>query len=241
MPPENPYQLCILAGGLATRLKSAVSDRPKILAEVADRTFLDYLLDRLENQGFHRFLFLLGHMHEMVEQYLEKTILPEKPHFEVAVSVEPEQRGTAGALKYAAEKVDPEFFMINGDVYFEFDAAGMIDLHREHEADATLAVCRVEETSRYGLIDLSPDNRIQAFREKEKSGGAGWINGGAYLLKKEVLDMMPSDRAVSIEREVFPPMIASGRKLLAAKQEGYFIDIGTPESYREFREKVAKK
>jgi NDP-sugar pyrophosphorylase family protein len=231
-------QVCILAGGRGTRLKSAVPTMPKILAPVLNQTFLDFMIDYLYCQGMYRVVFLLGYMHEVIVQYIKKNLLPSKPRIEITISVEPEPLGTAGALKFASNFLDTIFFLINGDSYLEFQAQQMLRKHRDTGAMATIAICEVEDTSRFGSIEMSPDGHIISFCEKDASRGYGFVNAGIYLLNREIVTEIPTGELVSIEKETFPMLIANGKKIVSVIQNGPFIDIGTPESYQAFIEMV---
>lgn len=228
-------QVCILAGGLGTRLRAAVPDKPKVLAPVGERAFLDYLVAYLFRQGFRRMVFLLGHMHQAVEQYLLERIVPERPDLRVEFSVEPQPLGTAGAVKLAEGLLDEQFCLINGDSYLEFRAAELLEAHRRSGAQATIAVRQVEDAARYGSVDVGQDGWVRGFREKDASAGRGLINAGAYVLNRSVIEAIPAGRAVSIEKEVFPGLLRAGKRVASCRQDGgLFIDIGTPESYRQF-------
>ncbi len=233
------HQIAILAGGFGTRLRSAVPDLPKVLAPVAGRAFLDVLVATARRQGFRRFVFLLGHQHEKVEAHLRDVVQPCFPDAELAVSVEPRPLGTAGAVQHAASLLDDEFFVLNGDSYLEFDAPAMLAAHRRQSAVATIGVREMDDTARYGRIDVDEHRRVTAFREKADSSGPGLINAGIYLLSREVLDAIPPGVPVSIEKETFPALIAADRPVVACPQSGRFIDIGTPESYQAFAAMLA--
>ena len=230
-------QVCILAGGLGTRLRPVLQDRPKVLVPVGDRTFLEVLVRYLCGQGLCRFVFLLGYMHEAVEDCLRRTIRPRCPQGEFAVSVEPQPMGTGGAVKFAQPLLEDDFFLLNGDSYLEFDPRAMFQVHQDTGAEATLAVREVPEASRYGSVDVAPDGRIVDFREKDAARGPGLINAGTYILKRSVVESIPPGLAVSIERETFPHLLSSSRLVMSCRQDqGRFIDIGTPGSYRQFLE-----
>jgi NDP-sugar pyrophosphorylase family protein len=232
-----PLQVCILAGGLGTRLRSVLPDLPKVLAPVGDKSFLEYLVRYLCGQGFWRFVFLLGYRHEAVQECLERKIRPAWPGAEVAVSVEPEPLGTGGAAKFAQAMLGEQFFLVNGDSYLEFDAGAMLRVHRDSLAEATLAVRQVPDAGRYGSVEVDAGGWVVGFREKVAAGGPGLVNGGVYVLNRSVVESMPAGRPVSIERETFPAMLAAGRVMMSSRQDaGRFSDIGTPESYRQFQE-----
>jgi mannose-1-phosphate guanylyltransferase len=146
---------------------------------------------------------------------------------------EPERRGTAGAIRFAADALgddlDDRFLALNGDVLTDLDLSALMEAHREHEARATIALYPVEDSAAYGLVDVDGEGRVTEFVEKTGESVPGEINAGAYFLERSVLDLIPPGREVSIEREVFPLLVGDG--LGALRLDGYWMDIGTPERY----------
>jgi mannose-1-phosphate guanylyltransferase len=145
---------------------------------------------------------------------------------------EPHPLGTGGALKYAQDLLDERFLMLNGDVLTDIDLSAQLEQHERTGARATLALVAVEDPSAYGLVRLAEDRAVTEFLEKpeESQIDTNLINAGAYVLRRDVLDEMPSAGAnVSIERDVFPRLV--GRGLYGHPADGYWLDIGTPERY----------
>ena len=128
------------------------------------------------------------------------------------------------------------FFLLNGDTYVDFDARAMWRQHRDSGALATLAVVQRDDCRRFGRVDFTPEGFLAGFREKTDAAEPGWINAGVYLLQPEVVSLIPADRPVSLEREVFPTLLASGRRVAVSRQAGTFFDIGTPDDLRAFQE-----
>lgn len=238
MSPMSLPVAWILAGGLGTRLAAAVPDRPKALAPVGGRPFLDVLLDRLVAAGFERALLLLGVRHQAILDFLAERRARRAglPDLELEVAIEPRPLGTAGALRHAGAHAGEAFFVLNGDTHVELDARAMVERHRESRALMTVAAVEQADCRRFGRIELTPDGLLLGFREKSDSAGPGWINAGVYLMNREVLSFIADDRPVSLETEVFPRLLADGRRIAVAKQSGPFFDIGTPESLRELDE-----
>jgi mannose-1-phosphate guanylyltransferase len=144
---------------------------------------------------------------------------------------EPDPRGTAGALKLAEPMLDERFLMLNGDVLTDIDLTAQIAQHEATGAKATLALVPVPDPSAYGLVVLSEDRSVSDFVEKPGSDSVetNLISAGAYVLEREILELVPPDRNVSIEREVWPRLIGSG--LYGFPSESYWLDIGTPARY----------
>lgn len=245
----------VLAGGLGTRLRSVVADRPKVLALVGGQPFLDILVAQLYSHGVRRIGLLLGHLHQQVQVHVEQVLQPRFADVEFALSVEPGPLGTAGALRHAGALVQGTTgtaILMNGDTFVEFDPAAVLAIHRASGAAVTMAVQHVDDISRFGAVELDGHGRVLAFREKQARSeprsepslvhsitGSGWINAGVYAFEPALLDLIAQDRAVSLESEVFPGLLAAGAHVQSAPQRGYFVDFGTPASYAEFEAYLA--
>lgn len=229
----------ILAGGLGTRLRSVVSDRPKVLATVLGKPFLAYLLDQLAEAGVNRVVLLTGYRGEQIQQEFGERY----GHVALDYSMETSPLGTAGALRLALPKLFPTgantpgsapsgVLVLNGDSYCQVDLRLFRAFHEHARADASLVLAQVADTSRFGKVQTTSQNRLERFLEKQEAGGAGEINAGIYLINRELIEEIPEGRPVSIEREMFPTWLQS-HTLLGFGSIGSFLDIGTPESYRE--------
>lgn len=228
----------ILAGGLGTRLRSVINDRPKVLAPVAGKPFLAHLLDQLTDAGIERVVLMIGHRAGQVQDTFGETYR----EIRLDYSVETAPLGTAGALRLALPQLFPQTstafdadcaaaLVMNGDSYCAANLSQFDGFHRRRHADASLVLARVAETSRFGKVEMSAGDRLERFLEKQEACGTGWINAGIYLLNRDLIEEIPPGRPVSLEREMFPGWIRS-RKLLGFRTEGAFLDIGTPESYQ---------
>jgi NDP-sugar pyrophosphorylase family protein len=219
----------ILAGGLGTRLRSAVADRPKVLASVHDRPYLTYLLDRLVDVGFQKVVLLTGygadHVYRCVGQSYRDLHLIHSP--------EPAPLGTAGAVRWALAKLDSAaVLLMNGDSWCDVDLASFRDFHERMAADASLVLAEVTDVSRFGIVQITSAGRVSRFSEKE-GAGRGFINAGIYLLARRLLEEIPDGRRVSLESDMLPSWVRSGRKIYGFEDARRFLDIGTPESYAE--------
>ncbi len=223
--------ILILCGGLGTRLKAVVSDRPKGLAPIGDTPFLRIQIELLKRQGAKRFVLLVGHGADQIRDEFGT---------EVSYSVEPEGKlmGTAGAVRLAAEFATPRAFVMNGDTYLDVNYADVLARHLQSGAKGTLSVSRLDDASRFGTVTLDTNEEcVTGFREKQATppGEGGWLNAGVYVLERELIDAIPADRPVSIERETFPQLLAAGEPLAAFKCRAPFYDIGTPDDFRRFQ------
>jgi len=217
----------ILAGGLGTRLRAVLDDRPKVMAPVAGRPFISHLLDQLADSGMERVVLCTGYLAAMIRDELGESYRG----MELLYSVEESPLGTGGALRLAAGLVSGErLLVLNGDSYCDCRLADLVAAHSASGAYAAMALARVEDVARFGAVLTGAGSLVQRFSEKGGQSGPGWINAGIYLLPMELIRGMAADRQVSLERELFPEAVARG--LYGHRCTGLFIDIGVPEEYR---------
>jgi NDP-sugar pyrophosphorylase family protein len=229
----------VLCGGLGTRLRPAVVDRPKALAPVGEGTFLALQLELLRECGARHFVLCVGHMAEQIE-----AAFGDGSAFGVRIDYSRDGAkllGTGGALKRAEAFCNPAAVVVNGDTYIDVDLAQLVRVHssaRERGAVATLTLARMPDTSRYGAVEVA-GNRVTDFREKVGAANE-WVNAGVYVIERALLEYIPAGEATSLERAVFPKVLRNGLMLAAFTQEKRFTDIGTPEEFRAFvREREA--
>jgi NDP-sugar pyrophosphorylase family protein len=217
----------VLAGGLGTRLRPAVDDRPKVLAPVAGRPFVAYLLDALDAVGVRRIVLLTGYRGEQVREVLGER----DGGAELIYSEERSPLGTGGALRAALPLLDSKtILLLNGDSYFGVDFAALMDFHQRRRAVLSLSLAWVDDVSRFGRVETNPDGRIAAFVEKNSAVCPGWINAGVYLLQRTLVEEITEERPISLERELLPKWMMS-KAVFGRRQPGPFLDIGTPPSY----------
>lgn len=216
----------ILAGGLGTRLRKVVSDRPKVLAEVQGKPFLCYILDQLVNFGINQVIISAGYLADKIISVIGSKY----DSLNLNYSKEVNPLGTAGALRLIHEITDERYCLVmNGDSYIEFDLLSLFNFFRKRKAKIVILTKMVADTSRYGTIQMNEKNEITAFVEKKKIVESGIINAGIYLMKTSTLINIPNKTPCSLEYDFFPRMIDKG--MYGYIEEGRFIDIGTPNSY----------
>ena len=229
-----PFDLpvIVLCGGLGTRLRPAVSDRPKALAPVGGgRAFLEVQLEALRSRGARHIVLCVGHMADQVEAALgDGSALGLRIDY---VRDGETLLGTGGALKRAERFVAPAAAGANGDTYPNLDLDRLAAAHAASGAAATLTLARVPDAGRFGRVEFA-DGRVTHFREKEPGAGGGWVNAGVYVVGRELLARVPPAEVVSLERDVFPAALRDGLPLAAFPQEEVFHDIGTPDALRAF-------
>jgi D-glycero-alpha-D-manno-heptose 1-phosphate guanylyltransferase len=219
----------ILAGGLGTRLRSRIADRPKVLAPVHGRPYLAYLLEQLAEAGLREVILLTGYLGEQIHSSFGETFAG----LRLGYSFEPAPLGTAGALRLALPQLlSSTTLLLNGDSYCAAPLPEFVALHRRQSADLSLVLTRVEDCCRYGRVRLEPDGRVLSFAEKSQTSGTGWVNAGIYLMNRSLIEAIPAGKPASLEREMFP-MWTAARRCFGFPCQAPLLDIGTPESYAQ--------
>jgi mannose-1-phosphate guanylyltransferase len=221
-------QAVILVGGEGTRLRPLTSTVPKPVVPLVDRPFISFMLEWLGKHGIDDVIMSCGFLATSV-----RNVLGDGAGLGIRLRFveEPDPRGTAGALKFAEPMLDERFLMLNGDVLTDIDLGAQIAQHERTGAKATIALVPVADPSAYGLVHLNEDRSVRDFVEKPSIDAidTNLISAGAYVLQREILELVPPDRNVSIEREVWPLLIGNG--LYGFPSESYWLDIGSPDRY----------
>lgn len=229
-------QAILLAGGLGTRLRSVVSDRPKPMAIIEGKPFMEYVVHELLKYGIQDIIFAVGYKGSMVEEYFK-----DGSGFGIKASYayEEELLGTAGAIKNAGRFVTgDQFFVLNADTFYQMDYSRLIEIKERKELHMALVLRQVQDVSRYGEAVLE-DAHLIRFNEKSEENRPGTINGGIYLMDQTLLSEIPEGK-VSLENDMIPRWMKQGKRLGGMVSEGYFIDIGVPEDFYKFTEDVKK-
>jgi D-glycero-alpha-D-manno-heptose 1-phosphate guanylyltransferase len=222
-------QECIvLAGGLGTRLRSVVADKPKCMAPVNNHPFLYYLLQYLIRQGITHVVLSLGYKSEQVIAWCEQAGLP----LTFTYATEPEPLGTGGAILNAIFHINGnDCFVVNGDTFFDVPLSDFHHFHQQTKSKLSLALKPMRQFERYGSVQLDDQARITAFLEK-KYCDKGLINGGVYLTSKTYMQNLGLPQQFSFEKEVLEPQVSSNQ-LYGFVSDTYFIDIGIPADYEQ--------
>ena len=218
-------QCAILIGGMGTRLGALTRETPKPLLPVDGAPFLDVLIGEAVRRGFRDILLLAGYKPEVVAEYAASVQSRFSGDHRVTVSVEPEPLGTGGALRHAAEHLADSFLLLNGDTWFDFN---WLDLFRVAGDKSAIAARRVPNADRHERLRIEADGRVAEIEPRAEGSGSDLINGGAYVLRKS--DLTGFSERFSIESDLLPSLI--GRSSLRAKKyDGFFLDIGIPETF----------
>ena len=226
----------ILAGGFGTRLRSVVSDKPKVLAMVAGKPFLFLLINYLQRQGITRIVFSLGYLFEQVESFLSENY----PSLDYVTIVEDEPLGTGGAIKLCLQHVQSDnVLIVNGDTFFDLDLPGYFKNHINKDADCSIALTPCSNFDRYGSVLLDNEQRIIEFVEK-KYCSYGLINTGLILLKVARIKSMLENREAPFSFEAdFLAKELENVLVVGHISDGYFIDIGIPEDFTKAQSQLS--
>ena len=219
----------VLVGGEGTRLRPLTETIPKPLLPFMNRPFLDHVLDHLAGHAVEEVILSSAHLESEFRGYLEGRTGPPS----ITWITEREPLGTSGAVAGARERLDETFLVLNGDVLTDLDLEALVGFHRARDAVATIALTRVEDARPFGLVEREADGRVVAFLEKPVRRIPGDVNAGVYVLEPRALDGVPEGVGVSIERDTYPDLIASGEPVYAIPSDGYWRDVGTPAAYLE--------
>jgi NDP-sugar pyrophosphorylase family protein len=217
----------ILCGGLGTRLRPMLDDRPKSMALISGVPFLQFLIEKLRSEKVGNVILGTGYMAEKIESYFGSG---NNFGIHIHYSREREPLGTGGALKLAETHISDPVLILNGDSYASWDLLPMLELFTAKDAAMVIAVQAVPDVSRYGNVILDHEYRVTEFVEKGVCGGPGLINAGVYLLQKRVVNELPAGVAISLEKDVFPRLLA--KRVYGLVCKGPFVDIGIPDDLR---------
>jgi mannose-1-phosphate guanylyltransferase len=228
----------VLVGGEGTRLRPLTERTRNDMLPLVDRPLLAYTFEHLRRHGVERAIVSCGYLPTQIRAHFGDGY----GSLSLEYCVEDEPLGTGGAIGYAGRALDSTFLALNGDSLREADVTELIRFHRSTGAQATILLTPVADPSRYGLVRLEADGRVASFLEKPRPEeiDTDLINAGLYVLEPEVLELVPAGRAVSIEREVFPALAARGA-VYGLALPGYWLDVGTPESYLQAHRDVLER
>ncbi|EAL7229894.1 D-glycero-D-manno-heptose 1-phosphate guanosyltransferase, partial [Campylobacter coli] len=216
-------QAIVLAGGLGTRLRSVVQDLPKPMAPINGKPFLAFVLEYLKKQGITEIILSVSYKYELIQEYFKD----EFEGMKIRYNVEKELLGTGGAIKDALKLVKNEVYVVNGDTFFDIDLKKLV----LNGSKICIALKQMQNFDRYGTVNVDEQGIVTSFEEKVFKK-QGLINGGIYLLKKDIFDEFSLEKKFSFEE-----FLQENYKLLKIQTQifdDYFIDIGIPEDYIKF-------
>ncbi len=228
-------QAVLLAGGMGTRLRAVVADRPKPMAEVAGEPFLAHLLRRLGAQGVEQAVLAVGYLHEQIVAHFGARF----EGMALRYAIEREPLGTGGAMREGLRLVDAAHALVlNADTWLEADLASAHQAHLQGGCALTMLVRPVDDVARFGAVEVV-GGRVRGFREKGRRG-AGLINAGCYLMRRGLLEGLDLPERFSFETDCLAPL-AAREPVAALEVRGDFIDIGVPEDYARAQQYFAAR
>ncbi len=226
---SKDIDVLILAGGFGKRLRSVVFDRPKPMAIVRGKPFLEYLILQVRAQGFRRIILSTGYLGNLIQDYFADG---HQWGIEIVYSQEPKTLGTGGAVKFAEPLMQSNpVLVMNGDSLVDVNLRSFLEFHFQYQAKLSLVLTKVEDARRYGTVLTDNDGRVICFAEKSEEPVSNQINAGVYLLDRDAIwDISPTQN-LSLEYDVFPNYC--GKNFYGMSGMFDFWDIGQPESYAE--------
>lgn len=214
----------ILCGGKGSRLESVVNDRPKPMAEINGRPFLQILIDTITCYGFRRFILCTGFKADFIRNHYDGR----ESGFSVTISREEQPLGTGGAIKHAEPFIRSDTFLAtNGDSLCPLDLNEFLEFHYSKGALLSMALIPSDDESDCGVVRITDSHQIESFNEKAEAGSSAFINAGIYLFEKRILDYIPENKPYSLEYDLFPQLVNDGAYGFVST--GTLTDIGTPE------------
>jgi mannose-1-phosphate guanylyltransferase len=217
----------LLVGGFGTRLKPLTDEYPKPMLPVAGLPVTEHQILAAKKAGIHTLVLATSYLAEIFTPYFGDG---SKWGMKILYAVEKEPLGTGGAIRNAAELLgrDEPIVIFNGDVLSRHSIADQIAFHTAKKADVTLHLIEVEDARAFGCVPTDEDGRVTAFLEKMDNPVTNSINAGCYVFSPDVVDQIPPGKVVSVERETFPALVASGRPVYGYQEDAYWLDVGTP-------------
>jgi len=217
----------LLVGGFGTRLMPLTKNTPKPMLTVAGIPVTEHQIAMAKAAGITEIVLATSYLSEVFIPYFGDG---SKWGIKIKYAVEKEPLGTGGGIRNAAQLLDSDqsVVILNGDVLSSHDLAEQIRQHESHDADVTLHLTQVEDARAFGCVPTDSNGRVTAFLEKMENPVTNQINAGCYVFNSRVITAIPLDTVVSVERETFPQLVASGAKVFGYVENAYWLDIGTP-------------
>lgn len=227
----NPAEVdaVVLVGGMGTRLRPLTLSAPKPMLPTAGLPFLTHLLSRIADAGIEHVVMGTSYKAAVFEQEFGDG---SKLGLQIEYVVEDEPLGTGGGIANVASKLRHDTAVVfNGDVLSGCDLGALLESHSASDADVTLHLVRVGDPRAFGCVPTDSDGVVTAFLEKTQDPPTDQINAGCYVFKRAVIDEIPKDRALSVEREIFPGLLTEGKRVCGYVDATYWRDMGTPEDF----------
>lgn len=229
-----------MAGGKGSRIRPLTLIRPKPMIPVANRPMIDYIIENLNKAGFKDLIVTLNYLASHIKKRLKK----EYKDFNIKYSLENQPLGTAGGVKKTEKYIDDTFLVLSGDVLIDLDLKKVLSFHHEKKAIATLVLTPVEDPSHFGVALLDDNQQIIRFLEKPSPEEvfSNIANTGTYILEPEIFDyIQEKDAEVDFSKDVFPKLIEESAGIYGYTLDGYWNDVGRPETYLKANQDVLQQ
>ena len=217
----------LLVGGRGTRLAPLTNNTPKPMLQVAGLPFTEHQINKARAAGITEIVLATSFKAELFEPYFG-----DGKNFGISIkyAIEEVALGTGGAISNAGAMLEGSgpVAIFNGDVLSKHDLDGQFKFHQANGANVTLYLTEVEDARAYGAVELDSTGRVSAFNEKMENPPTNIINAGCYIFNRGIIDSIPVEKVISVERETFPQLLASGAKVFGFIDKSYWLDIGTP-------------
>ena len=219
----------LLVGGMGTRLMPLTSKTPKPMLQVAGVPFTEHQIRKAAQAGISEIVLATSYKAELFEPYFGDG---RKFGIKIKYAVEESALGTGGGIRNAAALLDDcdQVVIFNGDVLSGHDLSAQIQFHINNKAEVTLYLTKVEDARAYGCVELLADNQVKSFLEKMENPVSNLINAGCYIFNCRVIDQIPANQVISVERDTFPSFLSSGVKVYGYVDNSYWLDIGNPQA-----------
>ena len=217
----------LLVGGMGTRLQPLTLKTPKPMLQVAGVPFTEHQIRKAADAGIAEIVLATSYKSELFEPYFGNG---ERFGIKIKYAVEKSALGTGGGIRNAASLLADcdQVVIFNGDVLSGHDLRAQLDFHKIHQADITLYLTQVEDARAYGCVELLENKQVKSFLEKMENPISNLINAGCYIFNRQIIDQIPQDKVVSVERDTFPNLLANNAKVFGYLDNSYWLDIGTP-------------
>ena len=223
----------VMAGGFGTRIQPLTNSRPKPMLPIVNRPMMEHTMMTLKELGITEFIVLLYFKPDVIKDYFK-----DGSDFGIKITyvLPDDDYGTAGAVKLAEEYIgEDNFIIISGDLVTDFDFRKIFDYHAQKQSKLTITLTPVENPLEFGVVIANEEGRIEKFLEKPSWGEvfSDTINTGIYIIEPEILNYIPRNENFDFAKDLFPLLMREGVPLMAGYAEGYWRDVGNPESYRD--------
>lgn len=224
--PLNAVQAIVMAGGKGTRLLPYTAVLPKPLLPLGEKPVLEWLLHHLRRHGIINVVLAVNHLHHLIQSFFgDGTSFGMR----IGYAVEQAPLGTSGPVASVLNLTAPNFLVLNGDLLTDLDMGLLAEFHHNRDADATIATALLKQHFEYGVLDIDEHDALRGYREKPCT--EHMVSLGIYMLRRDAVRGLTGDGSYQDMPDLLQRMAASGRRVLAWRSDGLWLDIGRPADY----------